>query len=93
MKEFYRKLVDLYAGGELPAELNDQMELASYRDEDLRHDMDTLRNTIDMVKSDGGPEFTEDTYYRVLNQIYAKAGSVPVQQESSSLQYQLPISI
>lgn len=93
MKEFYRKLVDLYAGGELPVELNDQMEIAAYHDADLKHDMDSLRTTIEVVKSDNGPEFTEESYQRILNQIYAKAGAAPVRKESSTLQYQLPISV
>jgi hypothetical protein len=93
MKDFYNKLVDLYAGDELPVELNDQMEIAAYADADLRRDMKTLKQTVEMVHSDAGPEFTEDSYQRILTQIYSKIGAKPVSFESSPLQYQLPISV
>jgi hypothetical protein len=93
MKEFYKKLVDLYAGGELPSELNDQMEIAAYRDLALRQDMTSLRTTVEFIQSDSGPEFTEDSYQRILKQIYSKIGTKPLQAESNPLQYQLPISL
>ena len=90
--DFYQKLVDLYAGRELPAELEDQMELAAFNDQALSHDMSTLRKTIDMVHADNDPEFTEESYQRILMKLYARGvdiqTSVP---EPTHLQYQLPI--
>jgi hypothetical protein len=93
MKEFYNKLVDLYAGGELPAELNDEMEIAAFRDTDLKHDMNSLRHTVELVQSDRGPEFSEESYQRILTQIYSKADTKRTILEPNPLQYQLPISV
>lgn len=90
--EFYQKLVDLYAGRELPAELEDQMELAAFNDPSLAHDMSTLRKTVDMAQSDPGADFTEESYQRILMKLYARGveiqTSVP---EPTHLQYQLPM--
>lgn len=91
MSELYKKLVDLYAGRELPVELNDQMELAAHTDTNLGWEMKTLRNTVDALKADTEPMFTEETYQRILTQIYSRAGSSPVIREDNRLQFQLPI--
>lgn len=93
MSEFYKKLVDLYAGGELPVELNDQMELAGAKDAQLQVQMSTLRNTVDLLKSDTGPNFSEESYERILQQIYSRADATPDSRENSHLQYRLPIQI
>jgi hypothetical protein len=90
--EFYQKLVDLYAGRELPAELEDQMELAAFNDPALSHDMSTLRKTVDMVHDDPGAEFTEESYQRVLMKLYARGVDIQTSApEPAHLQYQLPI--
>ena len=91
-QEFYKKLVDLYAGHELPSELEDQMELAAFADIELSHDMTTLRRTVDTLRADTGPTFTEESYQRVLMKLYARGASI----ESKApvpvhLQYQLPM--
>jgi hypothetical protein len=90
--ELYSKLVDLYAGRELPSELEDQMELAGFNDAELNHDMTTLRRTVDMVKSIENPEFTEESYQRVLMKMYARGAEIqPQAPDPYHLQYQLPI--
>ena len=90
--DFYKKLVDLYAGHELPAELEDQMELAAFNDQALSHDMSTLRKTVDMVQADPGPEFTEESYQRVLMKLYARGVDIQTNApEPTHLQYQLPM--
>jgi hypothetical protein len=90
--ELYQKLVDLYAGRELPAELEDQMELAAFNDQALAHDMSTLRKTIDMVQADPGPEFTEESYQRILMKLYARGVEIQTNApEPAHLQYQLPM--
>lgn len=90
--EFYRKLVDLYAGRELPAELEDQMELAAFNDPGLAHDMSTLRKTVDMVHAERAPEFTEESYQRILMKMYARGAEVQTSApEPAHLQYQLPM--
>ena len=90
--EFYQKLVDLYAGRELPAELEDSMELAAFNDQSLAHDMSTLRKTVDMVHADPGPDFTEESYQRILMKLYARGVDIQTSApEPAHLQYQLPI--
>lgn len=92
--EFYRKLVDLYAGRELPAELEDEMELAAFNDQELSHDMASLRRTVDVLRNDSGPDFTEESYQRVLMKLYARGVDVkPRSPEPTHLQYQLPIQV
>jgi hypothetical protein len=90
--EFYRKLVDLYAGRELPAELEDQMELAAFQDPELSHDMATMRRTVDALQSDSGPEFTEESYQRILMKLYARGIPAQVTTEAPAhIQYHLPM--
>ena len=92
--ELYRKLVDLYAGRELPEELEDQMDLASFSDPDLSRDMHTLRKTVDVLKADRGPEFTEESYQRILMKLYARGANIqPRAPEPLHLQYHLPINV
>lgn len=90
--ELYRKLVDLYAGRELPAELEAEMEAAAASDVALKQDMATLRETVDAVHALPSPEFTEESYQRVLMNVYSKGIAMqPVTPTPNYLQYQLPI--
>lgn len=90
--DFYKKLVDLYAGRELPAELEEEMEAAAFADPELDRDMTTLRRTVDLVRSIDAPDFTEESTQRVLLKIYARGGDIqPKAPQPSYLQYQLPI--
>lgn len=90
--ELYKKLVDLYAGRELPTELEDQMELAAFDDPELSHDMATLRRTVDALRADRSPELTEESYQRILMKIYARGGSIQQRvPDPTHLQYHLPI--
>jgi hypothetical protein len=90
--ELYNKLVDLYAGRELSQELEDELEMAAYNDPALSHDMATMRRTVETLQADRGPEFTEESYQRVLMKLYAR-GAVVESQNSIPihLQYHLPI--
>jgi hypothetical protein len=90
--ELYKKLVDLYAGRELPSELEDQLELAAFKDPELNHDMSTLRRTVDTLQNDSGPEFTEESYQRVLMRLYGRGVEMQIQHEAPAhLQYYLPM--
>jgi hypothetical protein len=92
-REFYRKLVDMYAGRELPQELEDEMEWKSFGDAELSHDMATLRKTVDLLQSLEAVEFTQESYQRVLMKLYARTG-VELQQptpDPTHLQYPLPM--
>jgi hypothetical protein len=91
-KDFYRKLVDMYAGRDLPEELELEMEWAAFGDAELSHEMTTLRQTVDALKSLPKPEFTEESYQRILMKLYAKGAIVePKSPTPVHLQYQLPI--
>jgi hypothetical protein len=90
--EIYKKLVDLYAGNELPAELNDQLEMAAFNDPELAHDMATLRKTVDILQRDSEPEFTEESYQRILLKMYSRGAAIqPVAPDPAHLQYSLPM--
>jgi hypothetical protein len=90
--EHYRKLVDLYAGRELPADLDHEMELAAFSDQELADDMLSLRQTVDLVQSEEGPSFTEESYQRILMKLYARGVEIQTSRpEPVHLQYQLPI--
>lgn len=90
--ELYKKLVDLYAGQELPAELQDQLELAAFKDPELNHDMSTLRRTVDLLQNDNGPQFTEESYQRILMRLYGRGVEVQTQKEAPAhMQYYLPM--
>lgn len=91
--ELYGKLVDLYAGDELPTELKDELESAAYGDPELSHEMATLRRTVELVREIPAPEFTEESFHRILMRLYSRG--VPAQPAApapSHLQYRLPIS-
>ncbi len=88
----YRKLVDLYAGGELPQELEDEMEWAAFPDPDLSHDMATLRRTVELLRQTPAPEFTEESNQRILMKMFARGLDVePTTYTPSHMQLGLPI--
>ena len=92
MNEIYRKLVDLYAGQELPEDLNNELEEAAKTDPSLMQDMTTLRQTVQSLRNDEFV-FTEESYNRVLMKLYAKGGHLQTQSpEPRHLLYQLPMS-
>jgi hypothetical protein len=92
MNETYKKLVDLYAGNELPEDLTLEMEQAAQTDPELRQDMTSLRQTVETLQNDDFI-FTEESYQRVLMKLYAKGGHLQTQSpDPRHLQYQLPMS-
>ncbi len=92
MNDTYKKLVDLYAGNELPEDLTQEMEMAAETDLDLKQDMTSLRRTVESLRADE-LEFTEESYQRVLMKLYARGGHLQTQSpDPRHLQYQLPMS-
>lgn len=90
--ELLQKLVDLYAGHELSSELEKEMQEAAVEDGVLRADMVSLRSTVDTLQSDPGPEFTEESYQRILMKLYARGAAIqPKAPAPAHLQYQLPM--
>jgi len=91
--DLYGKLVDLYAGDELPTELRDELEAAAYGNAELSHEMATLKRTVELVRGTPRPDFTEESFHRILMRLYTRG--VPPQPTAptpSHLQYRLPIS-
>ena len=92
MNDFYKKLVDLYAGGELTEELLEDLEAQAMRDPDLSYDMSTLKKTVELMQSVPGPNFTEESYQRILMKLYARGVDLePQSPHPAHLQYSLPI--
>jgi len=90
--EFYKKLVDLYAGRELPSELENEMEMAAFGDRELSHEMASLRRTVDALHNEPAPEYTEESYQRILIRLYSNGvDPQPKAPVPAHFQYQLPI--
>lgn len=82
----------MYAGHELPSELEDEMEMAAFTDSGLSHDMTTLRRTVDLLHETRQPRMTEESYQRVLMGLYSRGLEIEPQSKTPvHLQYQLPI--
>lgn len=92
MNDFYNKLVDLYAGGELSEELQEELESEAFRDPELSYEMTTLRKTVDLIQCVPDPGFTEESYQRILMKLYARGVDLqPKAPAPAHLQYSLPI--
>ncbi len=91
MNDLYRKLVDLYAGDELTEELTTELETAALADPELKADMLTMRATVEALRAEPQPEFTEESYQRVLMRLYAKGVSAQRSPDPTYLQMHLPI--
>lgn len=90
--QFYRKLVDLYAGRDLPAELEQELEQRASEDPELALEMSALRGTVDTLQAIANPEFTEESYQRILMKLYARGADIqPKSPDPSHLQYYLPM--
>jgi len=90
--DFYQKLVDLYAGGELTEELEDELEGEAFHNPDLSYELTTMKRTVDMMRNMPDPGFTEESYQRVLMKLYARGVDLQTKGPTPShLQYQLPI--
>ena len=92
MNDLHKKLIDLYAGRELTDELDNDLEAAAAADPEMHYEMASLRQTIDALKAMPAPEFTEESYQRVLLKMYARGVEVqPRSPDPVHLQYHLPI--
>lgn len=91
MNDLYKKLVDLYAGRELTEELEAELESVAETDPELKADMLTMRRTVELLKTSPAPEFTEESYQRVLMRLYAKGIEAQRSPDPTHLQLYLPI--
>ncbi len=92
MTELYDKLIDLYAGRELSEEMERDMDSLALQHPVLAREMRELRATVDALRNTDQPEFTEESYQRVLMKVYARgvemSGRAP---DPGYMQYHLPI--
>ena len=86
--EFYHKLVDLYADDELPEELANELETVALHDEQLNHDMRTLRGTVQLLKATPKDGMSDVCYQRVLRRILDEA-NLPEKKVDDRHQYRL----
>ncbi|MBL8068109.1 MAG: hypothetical protein JNM28_06645 [Armatimonadetes bacterium] len=92
MSDLYRKLVDLYAGGELPEEMVDDLNQAAAHDESLATDMATLKQTVELLRSEPAPEFNEQDYLRIIFRMQTAGAEIEfAEAERNPGQYQLPM--
>jgi hypothetical protein len=91
--DLYWKLVDLYAGRELSTELEETLRThAEEEDADLARELEEMRQTVDALRSIPPPEFTEESYQRVLMKLYARGAEVePKTPPPAHFQYHLPL--
>lgn len=90
--ELYQKLVDMYAAGELTEELQETLNSEAFGNAELSHEMSTMRMTMDALHEMPDPEFTEESYQRILMKLYFRGADVqPHSPEPAHLQYHLPI--
>jgi hypothetical protein len=90
--DLYKKLVDLYAGRELPLELEEQLEDHAAADGAMALEMSELRRTADTLKAMPAPEFTEESYQRILMKVYARGVEIQTQAPAPThMQYHLPM--
>ena len=90
--ELYTKIVDLYAGNELPIELENDLAEVSRQNRLLRDDMISLKETVETLRTCDPIQFTEESYQRILLKLYSRG--VDMQKRSPDpihLQYHLPI--
>lgn len=89
--DLYNKLVDMYAGQELPTELEADLEVVAAENPALRQDMKSLRATVDTLKA-SSVDFSEETYQRILMKLYARGAAVETRSpDPVHMQYQLPM--
>ncbi|MBA4292836.1 hypothetical protein C0431_07665 [bacterium] len=92
MNDLYRKLVDLYADDQLTEEMVAELTAAAKDDDILKSEMSTLKQTVDLLKTDSGPEFNESDYLRIIFRMQTAGADISFEErESHPGQYQLPM--
>ncbi|MBS1719131.1 MAG: hypothetical protein JST35_01655 [Armatimonadetes bacterium] len=90
--ELYRKLVDLYAERALTEDVDAELERAAEGDEAMKADMRSLRAAVDQLHDLPAPQFTEESYQRILMKVYARGVEMQTRTPSPAyLQFPLPI--
>lgn len=93
-KTLLQRLVDLYAGDELPEELERDLEELAADDADLRQDMDRLRGVVALLRAHPPARYTEETEQRILLKLAMAGASIEAADATPShWQYPLPINV
>lgn len=84
-------MIDLYAAGELEPDLAERLESLAEQNGEARRDMESLKATVELLRSSAPPAFTQDDYERILGKMWS-LGAIKLQTEPDTrhLQYQLP---
>ncbi len=90
-KDLYEKLVDLYAGQELSAELNSELEQAAMTDPDLAAHMESMAQLVSTLHEIPAPNYSADSQARILRKIEQQAALEQRKEIPSYLQYPLPM--
>jgi hypothetical protein len=86
-------MIDLYAAGELPIELETELKAKALADPRLAEEMESLAAVVKALGELPKPEFTEETSERILTKmLFAGADLTRRKPQTSHLQYQLPMS-
>lgn len=90
-KDLYTKLVDMYAGKELPSELSDDLESAAKENPELLDEMESLSLLVDTLRDIPAPLYTIETEARILRKIEQQVSLNQTRSIPSYLQYPLPM--
>lgn len=90
---FYKKLIDLYAGSELPTELENDLIEATKDSAELQQDMMSLRNLVNTLHQSSPEQFSEEIDYRIQMKIQNWGENLVIQNQQNSelLQFKLPM--
>lgn len=90
-KDLYAKLVDMYAGKELPSELSAELEAVALEDSELAEEMESLTLLVDTLRDIPAPLYTVETEARILRKIEQQVSLNQTRSIPSYLQYPLPM--
>lgn len=90
--ELHSKLVDLYAGGELPEELEAELEEAAMADPDLAQELFTLKKTVEKLHREPTPRAGEEAFMRILLRMQQRGADIQTQSpDPDHWQFRLPL--
>lgn len=85
------KLVDLYAGQELSADLCSELEEAAIADPELAYEMESLTLVVQSLQEIPAPLYSSETEARILRKIERQVTLNQRREVPSYLQYHLPM--
>lgn len=90
--EFYKKLIEVYVGGDLGTSVSKDLKQVVDGNEDLKQDLVEMQAAYNALRDLPTPEFTEESYQRILMKVYTRGGELQTRTPvPSHLQYHLPL--